>query len=82
MIPSEQIRDLADAGFVIVLADYSLCPQVSLYDGPIQDARDVYHWCKKTLPGLLAAEGVKVEPAKTVAVGYSAGATLALCLVG
>ncbi len=83
MISQQHIADLLELGFVVVSTDYSLCPQVSLYEGPEQDAKDVYKWTKDKLPGLLAEEGVTVETGrnKTVAIGYSAGATLALCLV-
>lgn len=81
MISSQPISDIVGAGFVFVSADYSLCPQVSLYNGPEQDAKDAYHWCKQELPSLLAKEGVAVDQTKVVALGYSAGATLALCLV-
>ena len=81
MIPRHHISDLEAAGFVVVTADYSLCPQVSLYDGAHRDAKDAYRWCKETLPGLLAKEGVAINPAKLVVVGYSAGGTLSLVLV-
>lgn len=81
MTTREHIEDLVAAGFVVVSADYTLCPQLPLYDGPLQDARSVYAWCKTELPAKMAVEHVKVDPARVVAVGYSAGATLALCLV-
>ncbi|KAI1381232.1 Alpha/Beta hydrolase protein [Hypoxylon crocopeplum] len=82
MISSQPTRDLVDAGFVVVSADYSLCPQVSLYDGPEQDAKDAYRWCKEKLPSLLAEDGIVVDSTKVMALGYSSGATLALCLGG
>ncbi len=83
MISQQHIVDLLGLGFVVVSADYSLCPQVSLYEGPEQDAKDVFKWTKHELPGLLAGEGITIDAArsKTVAIGYSAGATLALSLV-
>lgn len=80
-ISLQPIKDLVDAGLVFVSADYSLCPQVSLFTGPEQDAKDAYHWCKQKLPSLLLEEGVVVDHTKAVTLGYSAGATLALCLV-
>ncbi|KAI1341023.1 Alpha/Beta hydrolase protein [Xylariaceae sp. FL0016] len=80
MNPQEHIDDLQDAGFVAVTPDYRLCPQVSLYEGPEQDARDAFRWCKSQLPRLMASEGVTIDPSKIVALGYSAGGTLALCL--
>lgn len=79
MLPQEQIQYLTDSGFVVVSADYRLCPQVSLYDGPIQDAKDAYTWCKQHLPALVK-EGaeIEVDPSQTVVFGHSAGGLLAL----
>ncbi len=34
MITAHHVAHLAAAGFVVVSADYSLCPQVSLFNGP------------------------------------------------
>jgi len=83
MISQQHIEDLLGLGFVVASADYSLCPHVSLYDGPEADAKDAYRWCKDKLPALLSNEpdGCNLDPAKVVVIGYSAGATLALCLV-
>ncbi|KAK3900560.1 Alpha/Beta hydrolase protein [Staphylotrichum tortipilum] len=81
-IPRPEIEHLADAGFVVVSADYRLCPQVSLLE-IIQDATDVFEWCKSELPGKLKADGgIDVDPTKTVAFGQSAGGFLALTLGG
>jgi acetyl esterase/lipase len=66
-----------------VLADYRLCPQVTLYEGPIQDARDAFRWTKTTLPDLIRNEvGITLDPSRVVAFGQSSGGTLALHLVG
>ncbi|CAI7640056.1 unnamed protein product [Penicillium glandicola] len=79
MLPMVQIEYLANAGFVVVSADYRLCPQVPLYDGPIQDAKDAYAWCKDCLPGLLKKDvSLDVDPSRTVVFGHSAGGCLAL----
>jgi acetyl esterase/lipase len=79
MLPMVQIEYLANAGFVVVSADYRLCPQVSLYEGPIQDAKDVYAWCKDSLPALLKKDAsLNVDPSRTVVFGHSAGGCLAL----
>lgn len=79
MLPGEQIQYLTDAGFVVVLTDYRLCPQVSLYEGSICGARDAYTWCKVNLPALMQEEvGIKVEPSRIVIFGHSAGGPLAL----
>ncbi|EOD45264.1 putative polyketide synthase protein [Neofusicoccum parvum UCRNP2] len=83
MSPS-QITTLSSLGFVVVAADYRLCPHVTLWDGPLADARHVHAWSRTQLPSLLARDvpGATLDPTKTVAVGYSAGALLALHLVG
>lgn len=84
MLPQEQIQYLADAGYVVVSADYRLCPQVSLYEGPIEDAKDAYRWwwCKSHLPGLLKQDaGLDVDGSRIAVFGHSAGGCLALHLV-
>jgi acetyl esterase/lipase len=63
---------------VVVTPEYRLCPQVSLYDGPIQDAKDVLRWCQHELPGLLENANVQVDSSRIVAMGHSAGGQLAL----
>ncbi|KAF4213859.1 hypothetical protein CNMCM5878_009921 [Aspergillus fumigatiaffinis] len=79
----EEIETLLGFGFVVVLADYRLCPHVSLYEGPIQDARDAFRWVKTTLPELMRREvGLVLDPSRVVAFGQSSGGTLALHLVG
>ncbi|KAK7708408.1 hypothetical protein SLS57_008989 [Botryosphaeria dothidea] len=80
-IPESQISALAELGFVTVAANYRLCPHVSLWDGPLADARNVYFWSRKKLPRLLQDDpGVTLNADKIVAIGYSAGSTLALHL--
>ena len=80
-LPEAEIEYLADAGFVVVSADYRLCPQVALYD-VIQDAIDSFAWCKRELPGKLKADaGIEVDGRKIVAFGQSSGGLLALHLV-
>jgi acetyl esterase/lipase len=77
-----EIEYLANAGFVVVSADYRLCPQVSLFDGPIRDAMDAFAWCKSELPGKLETDaGIEIDSSQIVAWGQSAGALMALYLV-
>ncbi|KAJ3178620.1 hypothetical protein HDU87_003443 [Geranomyces variabilis] len=78
MIPRVQIEDLARLGFIVVNANYRLCPQVSVYEGPVQDAKDALAWIRNDLSAELA--GISADPDRVVAVGYSAGGTLALTL--
>ena len=83
MVPQYEIDTLNRLGFIVVNADYRLCPQVSLFEGPIADAKDCFKWMKTTLPGLLESEeGIKADASKTVAIGQSAGANMALHLGG
>jgi acetyl esterase/lipase len=77
----KQITYLVERGFVVVTPEYRLCPQVSLYDGPIQDAKDALKWCQTYLPALMEHKDVKVDAKKTVAMGHSAGGALALTTV-
>ncbi|RFU25556.1 hypothetical protein B7463_g10773, partial [Scytalidium lignicola] len=47
------IKELTNRDFIVVTIDYRLCPQVSVYDGPIRDTQDAYHWCRDRLPAIL-----------------------------
>jgi acetyl esterase/lipase len=78
MIPKSQIGYLVGKGFVVVTPEYRLCPQVSLYDGPIQDAKDVYRWCQEDLPALLKERTINVDASRIGVMGHSAGGLLAL----
>jgi acetyl esterase/lipase len=82
MVPRNQIINLISRGFVVVTPEYRLSPQVSLYDGPIQDAKDVLAWSQEKLPGLLKeATGIEVDGQRVVTMGHSAGGFLALITV-
>ena len=79
MIPKTQITALISLGFVVVLPEYRLCPQVSLYDGAMADAKDCVSWARESLPSLLKQEtSIIVNPQKIVTMGHSAGGHLAL----
>lgn len=81
MVPKPEIETLVDLGFVVVVPEYRLCPQVSVYNGPIKDAEDCLQWMRQDLPGLLESEGVKVDSQRVAAMGHSAGGGMALHLV-
>ena len=82
LIPKSQISTLVRLGFVVVLPEYRLSPQVSIWDGAFADAKDCLVWTRQTLPGLLKQEtGITVSPKKVVAMGQSAGGSLPLHLV-
>jgi acetyl esterase/lipase len=78
MIPLRQITHLTSRSFIVVTPEYRLCPQVDLYSGPLQDAKDVYSWCHSALPALLAPHNVHADGARIVVLGHSAGGGMAL----
>ncbi|KAI8819753.1 Alpha/Beta hydrolase protein [Fimicolochytrium jonesii] len=83
LIPKAQIRSLTNLGFVVVVANYRLCPQVSVYDGPFEDAKDALEWIRNDVNRLLSENSERaptVDPTRVVSIGYSAGGTLALLL--
>lgn len=87
-IPASQVQTLASYGFVVVSPDYRLCPQISVLDGPLTDALDAFIWAKMFLSHLLSQvldkkkqKPVTLDPKRTVALGSSAGGTIALWLV-
>ena len=81
MVPETEIGTLVEMGFVVIIPEYRLCPQVSVYDGPIRDAEDCLQWARQALPGLLSSEGVNVDSDRVASMGHSAGGGLAMHLV-
>ncbi|KAJ3010798.1 hypothetical protein HKX48_007198 [Thoreauomyces humboldtii] len=83
-IPKATVPHLTSLGFIVVVPNYRLCPTVSVHDGPLEDARDVLAWTRTDLNALLKQNDsiAAVDPTRVVAVGYSAGGTLALMLGG
>ncbi|KAF2101190.1 alpha/beta-hydrolase [Rhizodiscina lignyota] len=81
IIPEGQIDWLVKNGFVVVAYNYRLCPNVSFLEGPVGDTIEVYHWSRKTLPGLLRRDvGLEIDADRITAFGQSAGATLIMTL--
>ncbi|KAH7411547.1 alpha beta-hydrolase [Phaeosphaeria sp. MPI-PUGE-AT-0046c] len=78
MVPQSQISYLAARGFVVVVPEYRLCPQVTVLEGPVQDAKDVLRWCQESLSSVMSSKDVQVDPNRVVAMGHSAGGMLAL----
>ncbi|CBF80428.1 hypothetical protein AN8383.2 [Aspergillus nidulans FGSC A4] len=80
-IHHEQVRMLFDMGFLPVSIDYRLCPEVSLLDGPMQDACDALAWARNKLPQLqLQRRDILPDGNNVVAVGWSTGGHLAMTL--
>ncbi|KAJ3039583.1 hypothetical protein HDV00_012040 [Rhizophlyctis rosea] len=77
-LPQSQVAYLVSLGFVVVSANYRLCPQVSVWDGPITDAKEAYRWCREVLPSLLEKDAsVVVDGDRIVVGGYSCGGGMA-----
>ncbi|KAF2102788.1 alpha/beta-hydrolase [Rhizodiscina lignyota] len=73
------IEKLLELGFVVISANYRLCPTIKLFDGPVTDALDVYRWAQETLPNILKRDAnLYVDGTRIVTFGHSCGGTLAL----
>jgi acetyl esterase/lipase len=80
-IPMKHVRLLLQRGFLPVSVDYRLCPELSLFDGPVTDCRDALKWAREALPNLkLSGPSVRVDPSKLLALGWSSGGQLAMTL--
>jgi acetyl esterase/lipase len=80
MIPKPQIQYLADHGFAVVIPNYRLSPQVTVKKS-FEDCEEAFDWARATLPGILKADHeVTLASDKIVALGHSAGGTIALHL--
>lgn len=83
MLGKPHIEKLLDLEFVVVSYNYRLCPTISIREGPVADAIDLYKWAQTKLPDLLKQEaGVAVNGNEIVTLGHSCGGTLALLLAG
>lgn len=82
LLGEPHVKKLLELGFVVVSANYRLCPTTTVYDGPVQDAFDAYNWARTILPDKLKADaGIEVDGTRIVTFGHSCGATLALLTV-
>ncbi|KAI5917195.1 hypothetical protein F4810DRAFT_718129 [Camillea tinctor] len=80
-IPMKHVRTLLQRGLLPVSIDYRLCPETTLFEGPITDCCDALEWVKETLPFLnLAGPKVTIDPNKLLALGWSSGGQLAMTL--
>lgn len=80
-IPPKHIRTLLERGFLPISTDYRLCPEMTLYDGPMQDCCDVLQWATEVLPGLDVLDGcTRVDPKRVLSMGWSSGGQLAMSM--
>lgn len=78
-IPMKHARVLLQRGFLPVSVDYRLCPETTLFEGPMTDCRDALQWVRNVLPTLqLAWPNAQVDPSKVLALGWSSGGQLAM----
>ena len=79
--PTNQITYLTTLNFIAIVPNYRLAPQLSARDGAFLDTRKAWAWALSTLPALLKTEhDITADSTRNVAMGYSAGGTLALHL--
>lgn len=55
LLSQSHVQKPSNLGFVVVSANYRLCPTSSVFDGPVTDALDAYKWTQSVLPGFAAA---------------------------
>jgi acetyl esterase/lipase len=84
MVNNDQIIDCLERGWIVVVPNHRLCPQVNLLEGPITDIRDLSSWIHVgRLDKQLEKFGssLRCDLLKVIAFGTSAGGHLSLCLV-
>lgn len=84
MVSKPQIGDCLERGWIVLVPNHRLCPQVNILEGPITDIRDLLAWVYDgSLDKFLEGQGYgfRADMEKVVAFGTSSGGTLALCLV-
>lgn len=80
-IPMKHVRTLLKQGYLPVSVDYRLCPEMTLYDGPVTDCCDALKWAREVLPTTkLSGPAVSVDPDLLLALGWSSGGQLAMTL--
>lgn len=86
MVNKDQIEDCLVRGWIVVVPNHRLCPQVDVLEGPIGDIQDLLLWIHAGKLDEAIFENEKTSPArcdlKTIfAFGTSAGGHISLCLV-
>ncbi|CAI4213177.1 unnamed protein product [Parascedosporium putredinis] len=84
LVNKDQVQDCLDRGWIVLVPNHRLCPQVNLLEGPMRDCRDLLAWIHDG--GLDRAVTAHAETPYAIdydailAFGTSSGGTLALSL--
>lgn len=85
MVNMDQVADCLDRGWIVLVPNHRLCPQVDLLDGPMRDCRDLLAWVYEGGLERIISGQVKEPPSLDLdhvfSFGTSSGGTLALSLV-
>ncbi len=85
MVNQDQIHDCLGRGWIVIVPNHRLCPQINLLEGPMQDCRDLLAWIQNgSLENFIveqSKERYRVDINHIFAFGTSSGGHLALCLV-
>lgn len=77
IIPQAQIDWLADHGFIVVIPNYRLAPQVTGATS-LSDGVEAHDWAASGLADTLKPYSIQVNTSEIVAMGHSSGGTIAL----
>ncbi|CAN8098970.1 unnamed protein product [Discula destructiva] len=84
MVNRDQVKDCLNRGWIVLAPNHRLCPQVDLFEGPMQDCRDllawVYHGGLVKAIAEKTAKQCQVDYDHVFAFGTSSGGTLSLAL--
>ena len=71
MIPKVQVEYLANEGFIVVIPNYRLAPQVTAKDA-FADCEESYDWATSSLAQIMRSEyDVEVDSSRVVTMGHS-----------
>ncbi|KAJ8128887.1 hypothetical protein O1611_g4747 [Lasiodiplodia mahajangana] len=57
-----------------------VCPLLPMPIGPVADVLDAYQWVRDKLPNVASKKGIRLDPSRVVAIGWSTGGQLAMSL--
>jgi acetyl esterase/lipase len=77
IIPQPQIDWLAGHGFIVVIPNYRLAPQVT-GSTSLADGVEAHDWAASRLADSMKIHGVQVNTSEIVSMGHSSGGTIAL----